>query len=200
MNKEKHRENRRLKVRVWAYGNVVQIIKSWGEGWRGNGLQDEEKLEEYVSIWQWLVSKAETEGKDLYQLPATSGGLRLTVEYMRRVLEDEMETHTNKEFKEKCQVKMDDYLIWMQSDLAQFVFRCERIIESERINSQMHVARKKLLKGLEAGDKKSLDTWLKFVGRDKGIATDNTGYVIRVVDRYAEDGETEPAPPMKKSS
>lgn len=198
--KRKHekRDQTRMKAKPRNLQAVKFIISRWG---RGVSALEDESFSEYCEIWIWLLSKGKKEDKDLETFSVTPGGIRMSIEYMRRVLMDEMALHTPANLMEKCLTRMDDYLQWYESDLGRFVFRCEQLFETDRIKSQTHVVRKHLLDGIKAGDKGLIKVWAQMVGRDKG-ENEEEGYdPIEVVNKYLdEQGRPAKVVSIKKTS
>lgn len=168
------------------FQGVCNIVSNWGG--EKIGVKSP-KYWEYSQLWKWLEVRAEKEEKNIWELPCTPGGVRMSVEYIRRVHEDEMEDHTPKSLRDTCHTFLDDYLLWFESDLAEFIFRCEQLVETQRIKSLYHVARKKIKEGINSDkNTKYLDMYVKMIGRDKAVAEEKEGNKIEIVDEYL-DGE-----------
>ena len=184
--KGKTAERNRMEYLPRAYNGVALIISQWGG--EKLGIKSP-RFWEYVQLWKWLQVRAQKEEKNLEEIPSTPGGIRMSVEYIRRVHEDQMDTHTPFSLRQTCHTLLDDYLMWFESEYAEFVFRCEQLVETQRMKSQYHIARKELEKGLKSGDKKMIEMYLKAVGRDKSEAEDKEEFKIEVVERYLDSGK-----------
>lgn len=186
---DKRKHQKRDQFRMLAKPRNLKAVKFIITRWGGFGKEriDDETFEMYANIWIWLVNKGQKEDKKLDEFPVTPGGIRMTLEYMRRVLMDEMMNHTPVDFLKKCSTKMDDYLQWYESDLGRFVFRCEQLFETDRIKSQTHVVRKYLVDGIKDGDKGLIKVWAQMVGRDKGENEDEGYDPIEVVNKYLDE-------------
>lgn len=182
----KAKERARMDFKVRDYKGASHIIAHWGNEKLG---VKSPRFWEYLELWKWLKVRATKEDKDLDAMGSTPGGIRMSVEYIRRVHEDQMDKHTPKTLRDVCHTFLDDYLLWFESDLAEFVFRCEQLVETQRIKSQYHVARKKLIAGVETGDKKMLEMYLKATGRAVSEAEEKEGYRTEVVDKYLDTGK-----------
>ena len=176
--KRLYAEKIRLREKVWTYVEVCRLVSKWV----GGSMQ--EMFLEYTVLWKWLAIRAAKEGKNIEQMMVTEGGVKLSLDYLKRVHNDEMENYTTKSLRDVCQVKMDDYLLWSESELAEFVFRCEQLVETDRMERQTHKVRKKLLEKIDAGDNKSISSWLEMTGRDKAGEPEKEGFTLKVVDKY----------------
>lgn len=176
--KRLYAEKVRLKEKVWTYVEVCRLVSKWV----GGSLQ--ERFLEYTVLWKWLGIKGKKEDRNIELMLVTEGGVKLSLEYLRRVHDDEMGDYQAKGLRESCGVKMDDYLLWSESELAEFIFRCEQLIETERMERQTHLVRKKLIEGLKGGDKKSMQMFLEMTGRDKAGEPEKEGFTMKVVDKY----------------
>lgn len=178
----------RLKSEPRNIRSVATIISAWGRG-QGNKMATHNKklYDEYCEIWNWLVVRAKRDGLNLEEMPITAGGVRLTLEYVRRVLRDEMMEYTQNGFMEYCLVQLDDYLRWYESDMAKFVFRSEQLFEQDRIKSQKHLVRKKLIEGIKSGDEKSIKMFLDMTGLTKAGEPDEEGYQVINIKKYLDD-------------
>lgn len=178
------KEVQRMTVKGFTLKKAENAIKV--NAWEIGKLTDQQ-LQDYTEIWDWLSVRAKKEGLDIEKMGSTSGGVCMTVEYMRAVLMDEMVDFEVKKFMQKCGTRLDDYLKWYESDLAKFVFRSEQLFENDRIKSQVHLVRKELLKGIKSGDNKKIDMWLKATGRAKGEEPDEEGFNPTIVDKYLDE-------------
>lgn len=149
--------------------------------------KNEGRYREYMTIWKWFSEKTKADGKSVNVMRATSGGVRMSLEYLRMVLEDEMENYRPGDFRVTCNCRLDDYLIWLESTMAEEVFRIEQLVENDRLKKQYHIARRQIEKGMLAGDKKMLEMWLKTNSMFDGITKDSAGYRIETVGEYPED-------------
>ena len=174
----KYQEKVRLTSKPRTLPAVCLVVSEWV-----GGTMNDEYLE-YTTLWKWLGIRAEKEGKNLLDMPTTKGGIKLSLEYLRRVHDDQMAEHTAKSLRERCGVKLDDYLMWSESELADFIFRCEQLIETDRMERQTHVVRKKMVEGIKEGDKKMTQMWMEMTGRDKADLKEKEGFTMKVVDRY----------------
>lgn len=179
----KGRERLRMATKGRDLRSAAYIVRT--DAWQGGKL-DQQRYEDYLEIWDWLNVRAKKDGLDLEKMPCTSGGLRMSVEYMRRVLVDEMMDFEVKKFMVFCGVKLDDYLKWYEGDLAKYVFRTEQLWENDRIKSQVHLVRKELLKGIKDGDNKKIDMWLKMTGRAKGDDKEEEDFNQPMVNKYLD--------------
>ena len=176
--KRRYQEKVRMKEKVWTYVEVCRLVSKWC----GGTMND--KYLEYTTLWKWLDIRAKKETKNIQEMSVTEGGVKLSLEYLRRVHDDEMMEHTARTLREKCEVKMDDFLVWSESELAAFVYRSEQLIETDRMEKQTHVVRKNLIEAIKAGDKKAMSMWLEMTGRDKADLKDKEGFTMQVVDKY----------------
>lgn len=176
--KKKYAEKMRMVSKIWTYVEVCREVGAWLGGTMSDGYM------EYTTLWKWLGIRAEKEGKNLGEFVTTRGGVRLSLEYLRRVHDDEMEHHTAKSLRDKCNAKLDDYLMWGESELADFIFRCEQLVETDRMERQTHVVRKKMVEGIKEGDKKMTQMWMEMTGRDKADLKEKEGFTMQIVDRY----------------
>ena len=174
----KYHEKIRLKEKGWTYVEVCRLVSKWV----GGSL--EEKYLTYTTLWKWLDIRGKKEDKEIEKMPVTEGGIKLSLEYLRKVHDDEMEDYSAKGLRESCSVKMDDYLLWSECEMAEFVFRCEQLVEQDRMARQTHVVRKKMIQGIKEGDKKTMGMWLEMQGMDKGDAGATEGFTLKVVDEY----------------
>ena len=176
--KRKYAEKVRLTIKPWTYVEVCRLVSEWMGGTLNDGYS------EYTTLWTWLEIRAGKEDKKLIEMPTTKGGVKLSLEYLLRVQNDTMTDHTTRNLREKCGVKLDDYLLWSESELAAFVFRCENLIEADRMERQAHVVRKVMINGIKEGDNKKIQQWLEMTGRAKADLKDTEGFVINVVETY----------------
>lgn len=182
-SKRKYQEKIRLREKVWTYVEVCRVVSKWV----GGSL--EEKYLEYTTLWKWLDIRGKKEEKEIEKMMVTEGGIKLSLEYLRRVHDDQMEDYTTKDLRECCGVKMDDYLLWSESELAEFVFRCEQLVETERMQRQTHIVRKQMIKGIKEGDNKKIQQWLEMTGRDKAERGDVERFTMKVVDKYVVNSD-----------
>jgi hypothetical protein len=182
-HRRRYAEKIRLREKVWTYVEVCRLVSKWV----GGSMQ--EKYLEYTVLWKWLGIRAKKEDRDIEQMMVTEGGVKLSLEYLRRVHDDEMGDYQAKGLRESCGVKMDDYLLWSEGELAEFVFRCEQLVETDRMERQTHIVRKKLIEGLKEGDKKSMQMFLEMTGRDKAGEPEKEGFTMKVVNKYNVNSE-----------
>ncbi len=179
----KYHEKIRLKEKGWTYVEVCRLVSKWV----GGSL--EEKYLTYTTLWKWLDIRAKKEEKEIEKMMVTEGGVKLALEYLRKVHDDEMGDYQAKGLRESCGVKMDDYLLWSESEMAEFVFRCENLVETERMERQAHIVRKVMINGIKEGDNKKIQQWLEMTGRDKAERGDVEGFTMKVVDKYVVNSD-----------
>lgn len=189
-------EKSRLIPACRNFNSVKKILSAWLNT-SDNVTADPERdkanvmrYREYYVLWTWLEARADAEGKEVYFMKTTPGGVRMTVEYLRMIHEDEIKDFKPSVFRGVCDTLLDDYLMWSESDLGKFVFRTEQLMERERMRKQFSRIRGVMEKGIIEGDKKLLEMWMKSQGMfdgDNGVGTE--GYRVEIVDHYPEDGE-----------
>lgn len=150
-------------------------------------VSNAEVYREYFILWGWLSDRAKADGKDLFRMRSTKGGVRMTLEYVRRIHENLMKDFDPKEFRVQCRVRLDDYLMWQDSEMGKLIFRIEELIENDRLKKQYHIVRDQMEKGIVGGDKKMIETWLKVTAKFAAFTSNSTGYQIQKVDVYPED-------------
>lgn len=185
--KRNHAEKKRMQEKQWTYADVCQLVGDWLGG------NESDRYLDYTVLWKWLAIRATKEGKKLEEMMVTSGGIKLTLEYLRRVHDDEMGDYTALGLRTTCLVKMDDFLLWSESEIAEFVFRCEELVEQDRMKRQSHLVRKKMIENIKAGDKKTMGMWMEMKGLDKACEPEKEGFTLKVVDKY--DVKSEEAVP-----
>ena len=164
--------------------SICKIIKVWCQT-----DENKDRYYTYCTVWDWLFAKAKEEGKALAKLPCTPGGLRLSLEYITRILNDAIEINFG-ELRKFCNTRLDEYLLWEKSELAAFIFHVEQQIETKRIKQQFRIVRSVLLEEIQAKNMKAVDMWTKMTG--KNIEDDDDfGIPINVVNEYVETGELE---------
>lgn len=161
-----------------TFGSVCQLICSWKEKF--------EEREELKTVWNWLEKKAKEEEKSLHEMPLFPCDLRLTLTYMKCVL-DEIDITAGNLRVEAC-ASLDDYLKWDMSEIAKFTRRQETLKIKDRLKSHFPLIEKELVKSIKAGNQTAITTWSKLTGNYMGESDAGDAFrVIKVQDSYHEE-------------
>lgn len=160
----------------------MDILRKWKPG---NEFSDERM--ELLTVWNWLEAKAKEEEKTCHQMPINPAGIRLTLTYMRWVL-DEKEEITSRDLRIEARATLDDYLKWDMSEMAEFTRHEEDVKIKDRLNRHFSLVEKKLVEGIKSNSQVAIQNWMKATGNYIGEKEQGAGYkVIRIRESYKEE-------------
>lgn len=140
----------------------IRLVKSNIFKWKpGTELSHDRR--ELEVVWEWMESQAKAEGKSMHDMPVQNAGVRLSLTYMRWILDEDKEFSV-KDLRHEAMSSVDEYLKWDISEMGAFTYRLATLQTKKQLRQQFRLVAKMMMKNIKDGRSSDIPTYLKSTG------------------------------------